>query len=660
MTETNAWERDERGYLPIEGYGLIGNGRTVALVGADGSIDWCPFARIDSPSVFARILDAERGGFWQIAPVEPWTVTRHYLGETNILVTEFTTASGTVEITDLMPSITFGSDLGVSQLLWDGMLLRFVRGTRGSVRMRLVLDPRFDYARDDTRFEIIPGRGALACSDRGALRVVSSEALAIDEHVLTAEFELTAGQATYFSINYHANGATVWMDLSPDLAQHLLEREIEGWERWIARCAYTGPWAVQVRRSAQVLKLLDYQPSGAMSAAATTSLPEGIGGVRNWDYRYAWIRDTSYALHALHSIGYRDEAEGFLQWVIDATNDNPESLQIMYRVDGTRDLEEIELAHLDGYKGSRPVRIGNGAHAQRQLDRFGEVLDAAYVHRRFDGVINDDLWSYLVEIIELVNENWRMPDSGIWEVRSGERRMTFSNVMCWVALDRAIRIAELDSRAAPLDDWRTLRATIRAEIMEYGVEDGVFSQSFEDTDGAILDASALSFPLRGFVDVDDPTMRATIDAIERELTDDGLVARYVVHESAENVDGLPGEEGRFVICSCWLIDCLTGLGELDRAQELLERMIGRSNDLGLYSEEIDHRTGMFLGNFPQAFSHLGLINAIVNLGRARGEVASAPGGDTGDLTGAIPSGPETRARRESLASLIGDMNPLSS
>jgi len=656
MSRTIAWQRDERGYLPIEGYGLIGNGRTVALVGADGSIDWCPFARIDHPSVFARILDAERGGYWQIVPDEPWTVERHYLDDTNILVTEFTTASGVVQVTDLMPSIAFGSDLGVTQSLWDGMLLRFVRGVRGTVRMRQILDPRFDYARDETRFEIIHGRGAIACSDHGALRVVSSELLTIDDNALTTEFELSAGQASYFSINYHSSGATVWMDLPPNVAQELLDREIEGWQRWISRCTYTGPWAADVRRSALTLKLLDYLPSGAMAAAATTSLPEGIGGVRNWDYRYAWIRDTSYALHALHSIGFRDEAQGFLQWIVDVTNDDPAALQIMYRVDGKQDLEEMELDHLEGYKGSRPVRIGNGAHAQRQLDRFGEVLDAAYVHRRFNGVINNDLWSFLVETVDQVTERWRMPDSGIWEVRSGERRMTFSNVMCWVALDRAIRLAEMDDRPAPLDAWRKLREAIRGEIMEYGVVDGVFSQSFVDTDGAILDASALSFPLRGFVSVDDPIMQATIDAIERELTDEGLVARYAVHEFADNVDGLPGEEGRFVICSCWLIDCLTGLGELDRAQALLEQMLAQGNDLGLYSEEIDHKNGMFLGNFPQAFSHLGIINAIVNLGRARGNADSAPGGDVGDLTGAIPSGPKTRARRQSLAELIGDLN----
>jgi GH15 family glucan-1,4-alpha-glucosidase len=641
MPRPTSYERDAAGYLPIEGYGAIGNGRTVALVGADGSIDWCPFPRIDRPSVFARILDVERGGYWQISPDEPWTVTRRYLDDTNILVTTFTTESGVVDLVDLMPSVAFGSDLGISNRLWDGILLRIVRGVRGDVPMRQVIRPGFNFGLERTSVELIPGRGALLSGETAALRVILSAEMTEVEDGVVATWLAGEGSECFASASYHGLGAVVWADLPDREARDLYEREREGWRRWMSRCTYDGPYPEFVRRSALVLKLLDYLPSGAMAAAATTSLPEKLGGVRNWDYRYAWIRDTSFAIHALNSIGFRDEAEGFLQWVIDVTRDDPSALQIMYRVDGGSDLAEVELAHLSGYKGSQPVRIGNGAHDQAQLDRFGEIVDAAWAHRRFGGVVNGALWEYITEVVDLILERWRNVDSGIWEVRSEPRRMTYSNVMCWIGIDRAIRLAEVDGLAAPLESWRTARDEIQAEIMELGVAPGgYFSQGFGDD---ILDASALAFPIRGFVTIDHPVMRRTIEAIERELTEDGLVGRYVVHDQAANVDGLPGDEGHFLLCSCWLIDCLTGLGELDRATELLEKLLDRANDLGLYAEEVDAHTGAFLGNFPQAFSHLGLINTIVNLARAQGDRAHAPDEDYGDITGAVRAG----GRRES-------------
>ena len=639
---TDGWRarRDDDGYLPIEAYGAIGNGRTLALVGSDGSIDWCPFPRIDSPSVFGRILDAGVGGYWQIVPDEPWRVTRSYLDDTNVLVTRFETDGGVVELVDLMPSVAFGSDLGIAQRLRDGMLVRVVRGVEGSVRMRMDLAPRFNYGREVATWEIIPHKGALLCGESGALRVAATMPLEPGDGRVVARFSLAAGGQEIISANYHDNATVVWNDLPKQLAQDLVVREIEGWTRWAARCNYDGPNAGHVRRSALILKLLDSASSGAMAAAATTSLPESLGDERNWDYRYAWIRDTSYALHAFHSIGYRDEAEGFLQWVIDVTRDDPSSLQIMYRVDGLSDLDERILDHLEGYRRSAPVRIGNGAHAQRQLDRFGEVLDAAWVHRRFGGVVNDALWEYLVKLTEVVEERWQQPDSGIWEVRSGERRMTYSNVMCWVAIDRAILLAKKDKRDAPLDAWRALRDRIREDVMTHGVSaGGYFSQGFEDD---VLDASALSFPLRDFIDVDHPVMRATIDQVVNDLSKGELVWRYTSHSDKTNIDGLAGHEGAFVLCSCWLIDCLVGLGALDHAEELLEKLLARGNDLGLFSEEIEAATGAFLGNFPQALSHLGLINAIVNLGRARGKVAQAPDEDDGHVTGAIPAGPESR------------------
>jgi GH15 family glucan-1,4-alpha-glucosidase len=640
MSSPVDYARNADGYMPIEAYGAIGNGRTVALVSSDGSVDWCPFPRIDSPSVFARVLDADRGGYWQIIPEDPAQVSRCYLDDTNILSTTFTTESGAVELIDLMPSIAFGSDLGKSQRLWDGALLRFVRGVQGTVRMRMVICPRFNYGRETATYEIIPGKGALLCGKSGALRVATTIPLNGHGDQMAASFEIAEGDADYIGVSFHGTGAAVWTDLTHDDALDLLNREVEGWKRWISRCSYHGPYEHHVRRSALMLKLLDYLPTGAMVAAPTTSLPESIGNPRNWDYRFSWIRDTSYALHAFYSIGYRDEAESFLQWVIDVTNDRPSSLQIMYRVDGRQDLDEIVLDHLEGYRKSWPVRIGNGAHDQRQLDRFGEVIDAAWVHRRFGGVINGALWEYIVQLTDVVKQRWRLPDSGIWEVRSGPKRMTYSNVMCWVAFDRAIRIAEMDHRDAPLDDWRAVRDEIRAEIMQQGVsKEGYFTQGFGDD---ILDSSALSFPLRSFIDVDDPVMKTTIEAIQRDLTANGLVWRYRSHDQSENSDGLPGREGSFILCTCWLIDCLVGLRELDAAQDLLEGLLARANDLGLYAEEIDGSSGQFLGNFPQAFSHLGIINAIVNLGRAYGDVAQPPDLGDADITGAIPGGPETR------------------
>jgi GH15 family glucan-1,4-alpha-glucosidase len=387
--------------------------------------------------------------------------------------------------------------------------------------------------------------------------------------------------------------------------------------------------------------MLDYLPTGAVAAAATTSLPEHIGGVRNWDYRYAWIRDTTYVLYTLISIGYREEAESFFQWVIDATDIDPSRLKIMYRVDGGHDLEEIELDHLSGYKHSAPVRIGNKAAEQRQLDVYGEVLDAAHTYRMFGGFISRALWSYLVNVANEVLVHWREPDAGIWEVRSEPRRMTYSNVMCWVALDRAIKLAELDDREAPVDEWRAVKEQIREDVMTLGVspERGAFVEAFG---GQALDASALSFPLRHFIEADHPIMRATIEAIEDELADDGLVARYKVEADGENLDGLEGEEGRFVITSCWHIDCLIALHEFDRAKEAIEQMLARANDLGLFAEQIDAESGQHLGNFPQAFSHLAIINSIINYARFTGQIDEPASAETGEP----PSGGLTLAYGE--------------
>lgn len=610
--------RDADGYLPIEEYGAIGNGRSVALVGSDASIDWLCLPRIDSPSVFARILDAERGGFWQIAPCEPWQATRRYLADTNVLCTRFITAEGTAEVVDFMPSLGFGGGLGIVDRIAAGMVVRIVRGVSGRVRLRQELCPAFDYARDEASFEVVPGRGALVRGTREYLSVVCAGTLRVTEHGLSGELDVAAGEELSVVAMHHVSSAPIWLDLGAGSAVQLLDYELGGWRTWIDRCCYDGPFSAHVRRSALTLKLLDYQPTGAMVAAATTSLPEHIGGERNWDYRYSWIRDTTYSLYSLISIGYREEAEGFLQWVLDSTDVNPETLQVMYRVTGERDLHEEQLDHLSGYRNSRPVRIGNAAYRQRQLDVWGEILDAAHSYRRFGGVISEALWRYLLAVVDEVIEHWRETDSGIWEVRSEPRRMTYSNVMSWVALDRAIKLAEVDGRDAPLARWKRVRAKIRREIFEHGVSaaTGTFTLDFDGTD---LDASALSFPLRHFLSCHHPVMAATARAIERELTVDGLVARYRAVSTEPNLDGLRGREGHFVLTSFWAIDNLIGRGELDAAREELERLLARTNELGLYAEQIDPYDGRFLGNFPQAFSHLGLINTVVNYARACGE-----------------------------------------
>ncbi|HEX2281743.1 MAG TPA: glycoside hydrolase family 15 protein, partial [Thermomicrobiales bacterium] len=578
--------------------------------------------------------DARRGGYWRIAPPAGYRTTRRYIDGTNILLTRFETDTGTAEVVDFMPTLGFGAGLGIADRVHDGMIVRIVRGVRGTVTMRQELFPAFNYGRDDNTFEIVPRRGVLICGPGEYLSVLCESAMEIDGGGLTGEFDIEAGDEKHFVATHHDRPAPIWLDFVPGMVDRLFNNELLGWRSWIGRCSYEGPYADAVRRSALTLKMLDYLPTGAVAAAATTSLPEHLGGVRNWDYRYAWIRDSTYVLYSLITIGYREEAESFFQWVIDASDIDPSNLKIMYRVDGRLDLHEVELDHLSGYKNSEPVRIGNKAFQQRQLDVYGEVLDAAHTYRRFGGFISSALWDYLAEVVAEVLKHWREPDAGIWEVRSEPRRMTYSNVLCWVALDRAVRLAEIDRRDAPVQAWREVRDTIRQEVMEMGVdsERGVFTEAFG---GTALDASALSFPHRHFIAADHPVMRATIEAIERELSVDGLVARYKVDgDDDDNLDGLPGSEGHFVITSCWLIDCMIGLGQTERARGHIERMLERANDLGLFAEQIDPRTGCHLGNFPQAFSHLSIINSIVNYARATGALQDVEeeSDDTGELS----------------------------
>ena len=608
------------GHQPIEDYALIGDGVTAALVGRDGSIDWACFPRFDSPSAFARILDAAGGGHWRLAPVAPCTAARRYLPDTNILATTFTTAEGAVEILDFMPPQYAGSNMYV---LGDNAVVRIARGLRGAVELRCQFAPRFDYARAKTTWRAQEGVGVRAShGGRESLTLHTAIPLRLDDGagVVTGDCTVRAGEEAVFLLTYRERTTLLWHSDTAATAARLLERTADYWREWIARCAYTGPYAAMVRRSALALKLLDYAPTGAIVAAPTTSLPERIGGARNWDYRYSWLRDTAFTLYALCSLGYWDEGEIFLDWLVATTAGDPAALQVLYGVTGEARIEEFVLPHLGGYRGSRPVRVGNAAHDQRQLDIYGEVLDCAYLFVKNGGTIPDELWDFLRAVVDYVCTVWTEPDQGIWEVRSGPRHFVYSKALCWIAVDRGITIARRCDLPADLDRWGAVYDAIRAELLRegYNGEVGAFTQAYGRPE---LDAAVLALPLRKVIPATDPRMAATIDRIAAGLGEDGLLHRY----AAERVDdGVGGGEGVFLMCSFWLVECYALLGRLDEARALFERLLGYANDVGLYAEELDPDTGHHLGNFPQAFTHVALINAALALDRAGSAPVDTP------------------------------------
>ncbi len=596
-------------YKPIEHYGLIGDCQTAALVGNDGSIDWLCLPRFDSPSVFAAILDDRRGGHFSLQPVHEARHKQLYFPDTNVLITRFLSTKGVGEITDFMP--IHATRKGRRR----HRIVRRVASVRGEMRFRLYCRPAFDYGRASHRVHVTP-RGAVFEYDGMRLALLTTVPLTEDENGVSAVFRLRQGECVSFVLEVFEEGDTPeGCFLGEDRCEDLFRETVDWWRRWLGHCTYEGRWREMVHRSALVLKLMTYQPTGAIVAAPTTSLPETIGGSRNWDYRYTWIRDASFTLYALLRIGFKQEAEDFMGWleqrIAEGTKEQP--LRVLYRVDGSPEAPEEVLEHLAGYEGSRPVRIGNAAGDQLQLDIYGELMDAVYLYNKHVTPISYDLWQHLRRITDWLSWHWDRDDEGIWEVRGGPRPFVFSKMMCWVAFDRAQRLAV--KRSFPADHGGLVQArdTIYQEILESGWSEKrqAFVQSFGSD---ALDASVLLMPLVFFLSPTDPRMLRTIDAIRAELMSDSLVHRY----SPEQTDDGVGEaEGTFSLCTFWLVEALTRAGQLEEARLVFEKMLGYANHLGLYAEEVGPR-GEALGNFPQALTHLSLISAAVNLDRRLG------------------------------------------
>ena len=607
-------------YQPIENYGVIGNMHTAALVGINGSIDWLCYPHFDSPSVFAAILDEKKGGWFKIAPTtEGVTNKQIYWPETNVLVTRFLSADGVGEVIDFMPVGVREGEPGYHQLV------RMVNVVRGAMAFRMECYPAFNYARDAHETNLTSD-GALFSSPGYGLALWASVSLRATDRGAVAEFTLREGEKATFTLEERTPGSE--NESNPHWerdAEDLFRKTVEYWRNWLAKSNYRGRWREMVERSALVLKLLTYEPSGSIVAAPTCSLPEELGGVRNWDYRYTWIRDAAFTLYALLRIGFTEEAGHFMQWIEECIQQlNPDgSMQIMYGIDGRRELTEEVLEHLEGYKGSRPVRIGNDAYGQLQLDIYGELIDAVYLYDKYGTPISYDFWQHIRGLVNWVCDNWHRKDEGIWEVRGGQQHFVYSKVMCWVAVDRALRIADKRSFPTERDKWHKTRDQIYEEIMEQGWNSD--KQTFVQAYGTeTLDASNLIMPLVFFVSPTDPRMIKTLDAINRSpelggLVSDSLVYRYNVGRTA---DGLSGKEGTFNICTFWLVEALTRAGRVDQsrlnaARLMFEKMLSYANHVGLYAEEIGPN-GEALGNFPQAFTHLALISSAFNLDRALG------------------------------------------
>ncbi len=597
-------------YKSLNDYGVIGNLETVALVGSDGSIDWCCLPQFDSPSVFASLLDHDRGGRFRISPTEGGARRQLYLPDTNVLITRFLTRQGVGEVTDFMP-LSPGRPT-----LHRHAILRKVDVIRGGIEFDLQCSPAFDYAREAPRVHPIDS-GALFEGKNIRLGLTTDVPLTVDGSGAHATFRVNEGRSVSLVLEcLTAAGIDSPRALEPGEFDLALDRTVRYWRNWVAKSKYRGRWREVVTRSALALKLLTFEPTGAIVAAPTCGLPEAIGGARNWDYRYTWIRDAAFTVYAFLRLGYSEEAHAFMRWLLARASDlEPNgSLHPLYRIEGGHELSEETLDHLEGYRGSRPVRIGNAAVDQFQLDLYGALMDAVYLYNKYGAPIAYDLWSNLRRMLDWLAGHWRTPDQGIWEVRSGPRRFVYSAMMCWVAFDRAIRIAEKRGFPAELERWRKARDEIYEEVMKKGwnEERGAFVQSYGSP---ALDASALLMPLVFFVSPRDPRMVQTLEAIREELVYDSLVRRYTLDQTE---DGLLGTEGTFSLCSFWLVEALTRAGRLDDARLALEKTLGYANHLGLYSEEID-TTGEPLGNFPQAFTHLALISAAVNLDRAMGD-----------------------------------------
>jgi GH15 family glucan-1,4-alpha-glucosidase len=592
----------------IEDYGLIGDTHSCGLVGIDGSIDWLCLPRFDSGSVFARILDPS-GGHWRVSPADEAATSRHYRSESMVLETTFETARGVVTLTDCLPLEERCEPRLPRSITPEDVIARVVKGKRGAVRMEMEYAPRFDYGHVVPWFSVTDEDVVIAIGGPDALDLRASVELDVDRGTVRASFDVKEGEAVQFVAGYRESHSASIGERHPDDCEALIEATDRFWREWAAQCRYDGRWREAVIRSLLTLKAFTYSPTGGIVAAATTSLPEAIGGERNWDYRYCWLRDATFMLESMMEHGFMSEAAEWRDWLVRAVAGDPEDLQIMYGVRGERRLLEYELDWLAGYEGSRPVRVGNAAVDQFQLDVYGEVMDALHAARRAGLEVSGEAWAIQKSLVDHVLDHWREPDDGIWEVRSGPRHFVHSKVMAWVAIDRAIVAVERYGLEGPVDRWKDARAEIREQVLERGVDadTGRFKRAYDDPE---LDASLLMLPLVGFIDATDTRMQATIEAIENELTKDGLVRRYRT-EVAE--DGLPPGEGSFLMCSFWLADCLVLLGRGSDAEKLFERLLTLRNDLGLLSEQYDSKLHRLVGNFPQSFSHTALVATAATL-----------------------------------------------
>jgi GH15 family glucan-1,4-alpha-glucosidase len=587
--------------LRIENYALIGDCHTAALVGNDGSIDWLCFPRFDSAACFAALLGGPEHGRWLLAPAgKIKSVQRRYLNDSLILQTDFHTSRGSVRVVDFMPA---------SDERWD--LVRVVQGLSGKVRLRMELVVRFDYG------SIVPwvrrsGEILLITAGPDTLELAASVPIDGENMKSVAEFSVGKGQQESFVLNYRPSHFATRPAVN---ARKALKETAARWHRWSARCRYRGRWPDAVRRSLNTLKALTYKPTGGMVAAATTSLPEHAGSVRNWDYRYCWLRDATFTLNALLLSGYTEEAAAWREWLLRAVAGSPDDLQIVYGVTGVRRLDEIELPWLPGYEGSKPVRVGNAASRQFQLDVYGEVMDSLHLARAADIEPHPEAWNVQRALLKFLESHWELPDEGLWEVRGPPQHFTHSKIMAWVAFDRAVKDAEKEGLDGPVEKWRQLRDTIHAQVCDKGFDavNNCFVQSYETK---FIDASLLLIPQVGFLPADDPRVLGTIAAVERHLLVDGLVLRY---STSSNVDALPVGEGAFLACSFWLADSYMLTGRRSEAEALFERLLALGNDVGLFAEEYDPRAKRMLGNFPQALTHMALINTARLLEMPEGE-----------------------------------------
>ncbi|MEM8807522.1 MAG: glycoside hydrolase family 15 protein [Cyanobacteria bacterium P01_G01_bin.38] len=606
------------GYQPIDNYGIIGNMRTTALIGPNGSIDWFCYPNHDSPSVFAAILDEQKGGYFRItATADDICHKQFYWPETNVLVTRFLSDTGVGEVVDFMPVGT--DDPHDDSKKW---VVRQVRSRRGSMRFRLTCYPAFDYARADHQTKFID-EGAVFVSEDLNLALVTSVELVADDLGVTAEFVLEEGESASFILRGVDCVEGCNEPICGEQAERLFEQTVCYWRSWLSQSVYKGLWRSMVERSALVLKLLTFEPTGAIIAAPTSSLPEVIGGERNWDYRYTWLRDAAFTVYAFLRLGFTQEAEAFMGWIEQRCQevDGKGTLQVMYGIDGRCDLSEQQLEHLSGYRDSPPVRLGNGAYDQDQLDIYGELMDSVYLYNKYGTQISYDFWQHLQRMLDWLCDHWQQPDAGVWESRGGPQQHVYSKLMCWVALDRGLRLANKRSFPADRQRWTEVRDRIYKEILDKGWSEKL--QSFTQVYGGdTLDAGCLIMPLVFFMAPNDPRMIKTLEQVQKPTQEKGLSANSLVYRynPEESDDGLEGSEGTFNLCTFWLVEALTRAGQtepkqLDKARLIFEEMLSYANHLGLYAEETGVN-GTALGNYPQAFTHLALISAAWNLNEA--------------------------------------------